>query len=124
MSRKKARVVRVRRKKDARKLLDLQKAADARAAEALRVVTGRAVWRLNVMEYMMLGLAGALALVAGAVSALGLQAWAGLPFRPSWVVASLLFFVIPGVLVLGRERRARRANRINAAGSSVKETDG
>lgn len=66
---------------------------------------GSAIQRLNVIEYVMLGMAGVLALLAGALVAWGLQSAAGFPFRPSWFVSSLLFFIVPGVIVLGRERR-------------------
>jgi hypothetical protein len=76
------------------------------------------------MEYLLLAAAGVFSLGGGAVAALGLRAAVGLSFRPTWAVTSLLFFVVPGVVVLGRERRARKAEMIRAAESSLKENDG
>lgn len=72
-----------------------------------RRMMASAIRRLNVLEYVMLGVAGALALLGGALVAWGLQAAAGFPFRTSWFVFSLLFFVVPGAVVLGKQRRLR-----------------
>jgi uncharacterized membrane protein len=119
VSRKKASKGSVKRRKRAKE----RKAGDRRAAQAVRVVTERAIWRLNVLEYVFLAVAGGLSLVAGAVAAFGLQAVAGVSFRSTWAVSSLLFFVIPGAAVLGRERRARRAKNTKAE-ASLKEHDG
>ena len=65
-----------------------------------------AIRRLNVLEYVILGVAMALAFLAG-----GLAAWlvgnlTGAPFRLTWALSSLLFFVVPGWVVLRRERQA------------------
>ena len=76
------------------------------------------------MEYLLLAVAGGLSLVAGAVAAVALEAMVGLPFRPVWAVTSLLFFVVPGVVVIRRERRAGSTNQIEAAESSLRENDG
>ncbi len=100
------------------------RSSEKKAAAAARVVTVRAVRRLNVMEYLLIAAAGGMSLVAGAVAGFALQAVAGLPFRVTWAVSSLLFFVIPGGAVLGRERRARSTDHTTTAGSFQKETDG
>ena len=83
-----------------------------------------AVRRLNVMEFVLLGMAGVLALLGGALAAFALQGALGFPFRTAWAVSSLLFFVVPGVVVLMRERRARDTTQTRGARASVKETDG
>ncbi len=72
-----------------------------------RRVVERAIWRLNVLEYMMLGMAVALALGGGALVAWIFKTSFGVPFRPSWVTASLLLFIIPGLVVLGRMWRKK-----------------
>ena len=76
------------------------------------------------MELLLIAVAGVLSLLAGAVAAFALQEFAGVGFRTGWAGTSLLFFVIPGVAVMGRDRRARRANRIGTAESSLKENNG
>ena len=68
----------------------------------------RAIRRLNALEYFILAGAMALALVAGALAAWLLETLIGAPFRASWVVSSLLFFVVPGAITLRRERQAER----------------
>jgi hypothetical protein len=65
-----------------------------------------AIRRLNVLEYVILGVAMALALLAGALAAWMVENVTGAPFRPTWAVSSLLFFIVPGWIVLRRERRA------------------
>ncbi len=73
-----------------------------------RRMMATAIRRLNALEYVILGMALVLALTAGALTAWLLQSAAGAPFRPAWIIASLLFFGVPGWVVLLRERRARR----------------
>ncbi len=64
-----------------------------------------AIRRLNVLEYLILGVAMALAFLAGAHTAWLVGNVTGAPFRLTWAVSSLLFFVVPGWVVLRRERR-------------------
>jgi len=80
------------------------------AGEVRRVAT-RAIWRLNILEYVILGVAAGLALLAGAVAAFLLGSALGLPFRPTWAVASLVLFAIPAAAAYLRERRTARAER-------------
>jgi uncharacterized membrane protein len=68
----------------------------------------RAIRRLNSLEYFIIAIAMALALVAGALAAWLVERLVGGPFRVSWAVASLLFFVVPGAIVLRRERQTER----------------
>ena len=65
-----------------------------------------AIRRLNALEYVILGVAMALALVAGWLSAWAVGNLTGAPFRLTWALSSLLFFGVPGWVVLRRERRA------------------
>ena len=73
-----------------------------------------AIRRLNALEYVILGFAMALALVAGALAAWMVENLAGAPFRLTWALSSLLFFVVPGFVVFRRERRASRVRKDDA----------
>ena len=72
-------------------------------ARATREVAGRALRRLDVLEYVILLAALILALLGGALVALILTAYAGLSFRIGWAVSSLLLFIVPGGTVYLRE---------------------
>ncbi len=74
-------------------------------------VAARAVRRLDVLEWVMMAGAAALSLVGGALVALLLETSMGLSFRPTWVVASLLLFGVPGVIAMKRMRRDEREMR-------------
>lgn len=66
-----------------------------------------AIRRLNVLEYVILGVTMALALLAGALAAWLVGSLTGAPFRLTWALSSLLFFIVPGWIVLRRERQAK-----------------
>lgn len=72
--------------------------------DGVRRDLNRAVRRLSVMEYVILLGIVALSLAGGALLALLVEAAFGFPFRTTWIVASILFFVLPGAVILGRER--------------------
>lgn len=67
----------------------------------------RAIRRLNVLEYLILGFTVLVALGGGAAVAFLLSAGTELPFRATWAALSLLLLIIPGALVFGRDRRKR-----------------
>jgi len=81
---------------------------DARASREVREVTGRAIKRLEVLGWVILFVAAALALLAGALAAYLLEAAFGLPFRPTWAVCALALFVIPALASHAREKRLER----------------
>jgi predicted lysophospholipase L1 biosynthesis ABC-type transport system permease subunit len=68
----------------------------------------RAIRRLNVLEYVILGFAVLVALAGGAAVAFILSSGTNLPFRLTWAVLSILLLVIPGALVLGKDRAKKR----------------
>jgi len=78
-----------------------------------------AIRRLNALEYVILGVAMALALIAGALAAWMVENLVGAPFRTTWAVSSLLFFVVPGWIVLRRERRADEGGAVGNAGKGA-----
>ena len=79
-----------------------------------------AIRRLNALEYVILGFAMVLALVAGALAAWMVENLTGTSFRLAWALSSLLFFVVPGWVVLRRERQAEgvRKGGAGTAGSA------
>ncbi len=81
------------------------KGHDPREVELVRQVASRAVRRLNVLEFMLLFLAAALALAAGALAAWLLSSTFGFSFRWGWAGASLLLFVVPAGVAYLREIR-------------------
>lgn len=83
----------------------------------VRAGLDRAVRRLNVLELILLGAAVIVALAGGWLAALlGARAF-GLPFRTTWITASLAFFIIPALLALGIERFKRAGARRTAEAS-------
>ncbi len=82
-----------------------------------------AIGRLNVLEYVILGVAVVLALLAGALAAWLVENLTGAPFRLTWTLSSLLFFIVPGWVVLRRERQVEgvREGAAGTAGSSRTE---
>ena len=77
-----------------------------------------AIRRLNLLEYVILGVAVVLALLAGALAAWLVENVAGAPFRLTWALSSLLFFVVPGWVVLRRERQAEGVRKGGAGTAS------
>lgn len=72
-----------------------------------RDVMERAIRRLNVLEYVILGLAALLALIGGALVGWLLNETLDIPFRLGWALAALLLFVVPGAIVYARENLSR-----------------
>lgn len=79
----------------------------------------RAIRRLNVLEYLIMGGALLLAMGGGALVALLLEAALELPFRFTWLVASVLLFLVPALVVYKRE--ARDAPRASSDSSTSNE---
>lgn len=80
---------------------------DAKRSHAAREAMDRAIRRLNLLEFIILGGAALAAVVGGWLTAWLARNALGAPFRFTWILASLLLFVVPGVLVWSRERRAQ-----------------
>ena len=78
---------------------------EAKTSAEVQKVAARAVRRLNILEWVILAVAAGLAMLAGALAALMLRTAFQLPFRPTWIVASLALFVIPAASSYVRARR-------------------
>lgn len=92
-------------------------------ARLAREVAARAIRRLDLLEWVMLGMVAVLALGGGAVIAWLLQAMVGTPFRPTWIVASVLLFAVPGAISLKRLRSDERETRERVQ-ELIKKSDG
>ncbi|MFQ5538546.1 MAG: hypothetical protein ACE5GJ_13965 [Gemmatimonadota bacterium] len=77
----------------------------------MRLVAGRAARRLDVLEWLILAAAGVFAVLGGGVVAVILADVAGFPFRPTWLVASVLIFGVPAAISTLRLRRERTDSR-------------
>jgi uncharacterized membrane protein len=78
---------------------------------AAREVMDRAIARLGILEYLFLALAAGAALLAGALTGWLLGQALGWPFRTTWTVSSLMYFVVPGGVAWVRARRADAGER-------------
>lgn len=72
--------------------------------ERLRKVASRAIRRLDILEFVILGAAALLAVLAGGLMAYLLSSLTPLPLRATWIVASLLCFVVPAAIAWWRNR--------------------
>ncbi|MDZ7779399.1 MAG: DUF2269 family protein [Gemmatimonadota bacterium] len=88
--------------------------SEEETARVTREITARAIRRLDMLEWAIFGGAAVLATIGGALIAFLLAGPLGVAFRPAWLVASVVLFVVPGaiaVTILRRDER-RRARRL------------
>lgn len=93
---------------------------DEEAARITRAVAKRAIRRLDILEWVMIGGALLLAVMGGWVVAVVLDATLDLPFRPTWIGGSILLFGVPGAMMI---RRIRREDREWQRSKESDETD-
>jgi len=62
--------------------------SEGEGTEEARKTMNTAIRRITWMEYGLFVVNGVLAMLGGAIAAWGLEAAAGLAFRPTWMVAS------------------------------------
>jgi predicted lysophospholipase L1 biosynthesis ABC-type transport system permease subunit len=98
--------------------------ADLEKVEAARKVMERAIWRLNILEYVILAGALLMAFVGGALVAWVLRAAWDLPLRLTWAVSSLLLFIVPGGSVYLRELRRGTRSPTPDSKSEPKDPNG
>ena len=72
-------------------------------------VARRAIRRLDVLEWMIFAAALVLAILGGAGVAWLMTGPDGADFRRTWMVASVLLFVIPGGIVIYQAAAAERS---------------
>lgn len=101
----------------------MNKVHRAEEARLTREVTARAIRRLDFFEWVLLGGIAVLSAVGGFLVALILSSPLGFGFRPTWVVASLLLFGVPGAIAVRRIRKDERDVR-ERIDQLLKENDG
>ena len=82
------------------------------AARATSEVVRRAIWRLDVLEWVIIVAAAGLVIGGGALVALLISDPSGLDFRTTWVGTSLLLVVVPGAIMLPRIKRDERMGEV------------
>jgi len=87
------------------------------ASKATREVTRRAIRRLDVLEWIILAVTAALAVGGGGLVAMIVVGRSAPEFRGTWIVTSLLLLVVPGVVVLVKNRLEERKREASASGS-------
>jgi hypothetical protein len=75
------------------------------AAKATSDFARKAIRRLDVLEWVILAVTAGLAIGGGALVALLMERGAGLAFRATWIVTSLILFIVPGAVVLWSLRK-------------------
>ena len=93
-------------------------------ADAARSAMRRALWRLSILEYLILILALLLALGGGALVAWILNTAASFPFRWTWGLTSLLLFIVPGGSVYLLELRRGKNREAPGTKSEPKDPHG
>ena len=92
-----------------------------REAQAAHEVAARAIRRLDILEWLILGGAMVLAIAGGAAVAWLIAPTLAFGFRPIWAVMSLLLFVVPGVIAMRRMRKDERDARAKTQSNPEKE---
>ena len=93
---------------------------ERKEARILREVARRAIRRLDILEWVIFAGALTLAIVGGAAVAWLMVGSNDPRFRVTWIVSSLVLFVIPGSIAIIQSRRADRAS---AVGQGHREED-
>lgn len=85
--------------------------SEEEAARLARQVTTRAIRRLDVLEWVILGAAVVVALLGGGLIAALVGGSLGVGPRVVWAVTSLLLFGVPAAVAAKRMREEDRASR-------------
>jgi len=92
-----------------------------REAQVVHEVAARAIRRLDMLEWVILAGAMALAIGGGAAVAWLIAPTVEIGFRPIWMVMSVFLFVVPGVIGIMRMRKDERAARAKTKSNSEKD---
>ena len=86
-------------------------------------VTARAIRRLNVLEWVILGGAGLIAVLGGALVSWLIASQLKVSFRSTWIGVSILLFAVPGLVVILRASRDGSTSTVISK-LKIKEKDG
>ena len=84
---------------------------DSEAFGGTRRTVRRARWRMGLLELVMLGVIVGAAVAGGRLVAALLHSMVEAPVGPTWVITSLLLFVVPAAAQLLKAARASQARR-------------
>ena len=87
-----------------------QRDADREAAQLAHVVAQRAIRRLDMLEWLIFAGGAVFSTMAGALIAWILSTAEGLPFRSTWISASLLLFIVLGTAAIIKIRKEEQAD--------------
>ena len=86
-------------------------------------VAARAIRRLNLLEWVIMGGAGLIAVFGGALVSWLIAAQLKVSFRSTWIVVSILLFAVPGLVVILRAGRDGSKSTVISK-LKIKEKDG
>ena len=86
-------------------------------------VAARAIRRLNVLEWVILGGAGLIAVLGGALVSWLIAAQLKVSFRLIWIGLSMLLLAVPGLIVILRSGRSGSTSTVISK-LKTKEKDG
>ena len=98
-----------------------ERARIRREAQAAHEVAARAIRRLDILEWVILGGAMVLAIAGGAAVAWLIAPTLAFGFRAIWAATSVLLFVVPGVIAITRMRKDERDARAKTQSKAEKE---
>ena len=96
---------------------------DQEDVRVIQEVAARAIRRLNVLEWVILGGAGLIAVLGGALVSWLIAAQLKVSFRLTWIGLSMLLLAVPGLIVILRSRRDGSTSTVISK-LKIKEKDG
>jgi len=96
---------------------------DQEDVRVIQEVAARAIRRLNVLEWVILGGAGLIAVLGGALVAWLIAAQLKVSFRLTWIGLSMLLLAVPGLIVILRSGRSGSTSTVISK-LKTKEKDG
>ena len=96
---------------------------DQEDVRVIQEVAARAIRRLNVLEWVILGGAGLIAVLGGALVSWLIAAQLKVSFRLTWIGLSMLLLAVPGLIVIFRSGRGGSTSTVISK-LKTKEKDG
>ncbi|HIA72941.1 MAG TPA: hypothetical protein EYO20_04130 [Gemmatimonadetes bacterium] len=97
--------------------------SDQGDVKVAREVAARAILRLNLLEWVILGGAGLIAILGGWLVSWLIAPQLKVSFRSTWMGLSMLLFAVPGLIAIFRLRRETSVSKV-ATKLKIEERDG